>query len=58
MILSIVLLSLDMMYPQMIFHCLDDDMMDYDGETMFRYTRCALGVVREIDDFLYYYLWI
>ena len=25
-----------MMYPQMIFHCLDDDMMDYDGETMFR----------------------
>ena len=31
MILSIVLLSLDMMYPQIIFHCIDDDMMDIDG---------------------------
>jgi len=25
-----------MMYPQIIFHCIDDDMMDIDGETMFR----------------------
>jgi len=31
-----LLLSLDMMYPQIIFHCIDDDMMDIDGETMFR----------------------
>ena len=31
-----VLLSLDMLYPQIIFHCIDDDMMDIDGETMFR----------------------
>ena len=25
-----------MMYPQIVFHCIDDDMMDFDGETMFR----------------------
>ena len=25
-----------MMYPQIVFHCIDDDMTDYDGETMFR----------------------
>ena len=25
-----------MMYPQIIFHCIDDDMMNIDGETMFR----------------------
>ena len=25
-----------MMYPQIIFHYIDDDMMDIDGETMFR----------------------
>jgi len=25
-----------MMYPQIVFHCIDDDMMDIDGETMFR----------------------
>ena len=31
-----VLLSLDMMYPQIVFHCIDDDMMNIDGETMFR----------------------
>jgi hypothetical protein len=35
-----VLLSLDMLYPQIIFHCIDDDMMDIDGETMF---RCSVG---------------
>jgi hypothetical protein len=27
---------MDMMYPQIVFHCIDDDMMDIDGETMFR----------------------
>ena len=31
-----VLLSLDMMYPQIIYHCIDDEMMNIDGETMFR----------------------
>ena len=31
-----VLLSLDMLYPQIISHCIDDDMMDIDGETLFR----------------------
>ena len=31
-----VLLSLDMMYPQIIFHCIDDEMMDFDNETLFR----------------------
>ena len=31
-----VLLSLDMLYPQIVFHCIDDDMMHIDGETMFR----------------------
>ena len=31
-----VLLSLDMLYPQIISHCIDDDLMDIDGETMFR----------------------
>ena len=25
-----------MMYPQIIFHCIDDEMMNIDGETMFR----------------------
>ena len=25
-----------MVYPQIVFHCIDDDMMDIDGETMFR----------------------
>ena len=25
-----------MTYPQIVFHCIDDDMMDIDGETMFR----------------------
>ena len=25
-----------MMYPQIVFHCIDDDMMNIDGETMFR----------------------
>ena len=30
------LLSLDMLYPQIIFHCIDDEMMNIDGETMFR----------------------
>ena len=31
-----VLLSLDMLYPQIISHCIDDDMMTFDYETMFR----------------------
>ena len=31
-----VLLSLDMMYPQIVFHCIDDNMIDIDVETMFR----------------------
>jgi hypothetical protein len=34
--LFLVLLSLDMMYSQIVFHCIDDEMMDIDGETMFR----------------------
>ena len=25
-----------MMYPQIIFHCIDDEMMDFDNETLFR----------------------
>ena len=25
-----------MMYPQIVFHCIDDNMMDIDVETMFR----------------------
>ena len=25
-----------MMYQQIVFHSIDDDMMDYDSETMFR----------------------
>ena len=25
-----------MMYPQIVFHCIDDDMMNIDDETMFR----------------------
>ena len=35
-----VLLSLDMLYPQIISHCIDDDMMTFDYETMF---RCSVG---------------
>ena len=35
-----VLLSLDMLYPQIISHCIDDDMMYIDGETMF---GCSVG---------------
>ena len=31
-----VLLSLDMLYPQIISHCIDDDRMTFDYETMFR----------------------
>jgi len=31
-----VLLSLDMSYPQIISHCIEDDMMTFDGEIMFR----------------------
>jgi hypothetical protein len=31
-----VLLSLDMLYPQIISLCIDDDMADYDYEIMFR----------------------
>ena len=35
MILSIVLLSLDMMYPQIISHCIDHEIMDFGSETPF-----------------------
>ena len=35
-----VLLSLDMLYPQIISHCIDDDMMTLDYETVF---RCSVG---------------
>jgi hypothetical protein len=31
-----VLLSLDVLYTQIISHYIDDDMMDIDGETLFR----------------------
>ena len=31
-----VLLSLDMLYPQIISHCVDDDMMAFDYESVFR----------------------
>ena len=31
-----VLLSLDMLYPQIISHCIDDDMMTFDYESVFR----------------------
>ena len=31
-----VLLSLDMLYPQIISHCIDDDMMAFDYESVFR----------------------
>ena len=31
-----VLLSLDMLYPQIISHCIDDDMMTFDSESVFR----------------------
>ena len=43
-----VLLSLDMMYPQIIFHCIDDEMMDFDNETLFRSSvrDAVLWVVR------------
>ena len=51
-----VLLSLDMLYPQIISHCIDDDMTDIDGETMFRSSVGAL--VLWIVHSLYCYLWI
>jgi hypothetical protein len=35
-----VFLSLDVLYPQIISHCIDDDMMTFDYETMF---RCSVG---------------
>jgi hypothetical protein len=31
-----VLLSLDMLYPQIISHCIDDDRMIFDYESVFR----------------------
>ena len=37
---SIELLSLDMMYPQIIFHCIDPQMMDFGSETLFRSSVC------------------
>jgi|MGYP003962114915 hypothetical protein len=37
-----------MMYPQIIFHCIDDEMMDFDNETLFRSSvrDAVLWVVR------------
>ena len=56
MILSIVLLSLDMMYPQIVFHCIDHEMMDFGSETPFWSSvgDSVLLVVRLV----YCYLWI
>ena len=31
-----VLLSLEMMFPKIVFHCIDDAMMDIDGDTLLR----------------------
>ena len=43
-----VLLSLDMLYPQIISHCIDDDMMAFDYESVFRSSvrDAVLWVVR------------
>ena len=45
-----------MLYPQIISHCIDDDMMNIDGETMFRSSvgcshvvGCAFGVLLSLD---------
>ena len=43
-----------MMYPHIVFHCIDDDMTDYDGETMFRspvgdVVGCAFGILLSLD---------
>jgi hypothetical protein len=37
-----------MLYPQIIFHCIDDEMMDFGSETLFRSSVCdsVLLVVR------------
>ena len=42
------LLSLDMMYPQIIFHCIDHEIMDFGSETPFWSSVCdsVLLVVR------------
>ena len=56
MILSIVLLSLDRMYPQIIFHCIDDEMMNIDGETMSR--SSVRDLMLWIVCLVYCYLWI
>ena len=44
------------MYPQIVFHCIDDDMMNIDGETMFRssvggirYWILCFGVLLSLD---------
>ena len=47
---------LDMMYPQVVFHCIDDEMMNIDGETMFR--SSVGGIVFWILCLVYCYLWI
>jgi len=31
---------MDMTYPQIIFHCIDHDIMDFDSETLFRSSVC------------------
>ena len=51
-----VLFSLDIMYPQIVFHCIDDDMKDIDGETMFR--SSVGGLVLWDVRLVYCYLWI
>ena len=35
-----VTLSLDMMYPQIIFHCIDHEIMDFGSETPFWSSVC------------------
>jgi len=51
-----VLLSLDMLYPQIISHCIDDDMMTFDFESVFgssvgiRYCIVIFGYVVATDN--------
>jgi hypothetical protein len=52
----LLLFSLDIMYPQIVFHCIDDDMKDIDGETMFR--SSVGGLVLWDVRLVYCYLWI
>ena len=45
-----------MMYPQIVFHCMNDDMMDIDDETMFG--SSVGGLVLWVVCLVYCYLWI